>query len=135
MKIKIIDFGYLNIPKRAHDNDAGMDVYAPISVLIRPGATVTIPLGFGLELPDGFAGFIFTRSSFARKGLACELPPIDSGYKGQIHAIITNHSVDNYQIKKGDRIGQLIIMPILLPELVEEFGAERGTGAFGSTGA
>ena len=75
-------------PVRIHGNDAGADVYMPYDCILQPGEVAKIPLGFGLELPDGCAGYVFPRSSMAAKGLTCELPPVDSGYRGEIHAII-----------------------------------------------
>lgn len=92
------------------------------------------PLGFGLELPDGLVGYIFPRSSLSAKGIVCELPPIDSGYRGEVHAIVSNVGNDGYDIKKGDRIGQLVIMPVVVPEFTYDESAARGTGAFGSSG-
>lgn len=134
MKIKLIDYGYVNTPTRAHSNDAGADVYAMQDTVVFSHSTESLPLGFGLELPDGVAGFIFPRSGLSSKGITCELPPIDSGYKGEIHAIVHNGSDDHYQIKKGDRIGQLVIVPVILADFVTDTGKERGTGAFASTG-
>ena len=84
--------------------------------------------------PDGFAGYVFPRSSLTVKGLVCELPPIDSGYRGEIHAIISNVSSVRQTIKKDTRIGQLFITPVVIADFVLDFGEERGTGAFGSTG-
>lgn len=133
MKIKLIDFNG-HAPVRAHDNDAGADVFSPHDQTIYPGQVYKLPLGFGLELPDGYAGYIFPRSSLSSKGIVCELPPIDSGYRGEVHAIISNVSNSSYDIKEGERIGQLVIMPVILPEFTYEKSAERGAGAFGSTG-
>lgn len=65
----------------------------PYDCVLKPGEIARIPLGFGLIIPDGFAGYVFPRSSMAAKGLVCELPPIDSGYRGEIHAIISNVSI------------------------------------------
>lgn len=134
MQIKVIDFGYENLPYRAHANDAGADVYATKEVLVAPGETYAMPLGFGLELPDGYAGFIFPRSGMSKKGIVCELPPIDSGYRGEIHAIVSNVSNVNYEIKNGDRIGQLVITPVIMASFSTENIKERTDGAFGSTG-
>lgn len=138
MKLKIIDYGYKNLPKRAHHNDAGADVYARIidkpMVVIGPHETVKIPLGLGLCLPDGYAAFVFPRSGLSSSGIVCELPPIDSGYRGEIHAIVTNCSDDPFIVRDGDRIGQLVVFPIAIVEFEEGEFAERGTGAFGSTG-
>lgn len=134
MKIKIINYGFKNVPKRAHYNDAGADVYVKEPVVLWPHTTEKIPLGFGLELPDGYAAFVFPRSGWASKGIVCELPPIDSGYRGEIHAIVTNCSDEPKQIDAGDRIGQLVIVPIVVADFVTETGDQRGVGAFASTG-
>ena len=66
--------------------------------------------------------------------IVCELPPIDSGYMGEVHAIISNVGNREYEIKEGDKVGQLVIMPILIPDFTFENWKERGNGAFGSTG-
>lgn len=133
MKIKLIDFGGAK-PVRAHWNDAGADVICPKAMTVNPGDVLKIPLGFGVELPDGLAGFVFPRSSLSAKGIACELPPVDSGYRGEIHAIVSNVGNKTYNIARGERIGQLVIMPVVIPEFVDELTDERGTGAFGSSG-
>ena len=111
MKIKLIDFGVPEHqrPYRPHGNDAGADVYLPYDCTLQPGEIAKIPLGFGLEIPDGYAGYIFPRTSMAVKGLVCELPPVDSGYRGEIHAIISNVSNQAQSLFKGARIGQLVI--------------------------
>ena len=136
MKIGLIDFGLTHghNPLRVHENDAGADVYMPYDCTIQPGEIVKIPLGFGLILPDGFAGFVFPRSSMAEKGLTCELPPVDSGYRGEIHAIISNVSNKAQTISKDTRVGQLVITPIIIADFVFDLGKERGTDAFGSSG-
>ena len=139
MKVKIIDYGYEKLPFRAHDNDAGADVHVCLhngaeTIGIWPHQTIKIPLGMGLVLPDGYAAYVFPRSGLSSKGIVCELPPIDSGYRGEIHAIVTNCSDTKQIINNGDRIGQLVIMPIVVADFVTETGKERGTGAFGSTG-
>jgi dUTP pyrophosphatase len=134
MTIKIIDYGLECMPFRAHENDAGADVYSPIDLVLDPHKTWKIPLHFGLELPDGMVGFVFPRSSLSARGIVCQLPPIDSGYRGEIHAVVTNTSSEPYLIEKNDRIGQLVIFPVITPTFVTEKSAERGSGAFGSTG-
>lgn len=139
MKIKIIDYGYTKLPFRAHDNDAGADVHVCLhenttKYTLEPGETYKVPLGLGLELPDGYAAFVFPRSGLSSKGIVCELPPIDSGYRGEIHAIVHNGSNVPYEIKNDDRIGQLVITPVVIADFVTETGEQRGTGAFGSTG-
>ena len=117
MKVKIIDFGYKKLPLRAHENDAGADVHVCFhddkdSWYISPNETVKIP----------------------SKGIVCELPPIDSGYRGEIHAIVTNCSDVVYKINNGDRIGQLVITPVVIADFITEDISQRGDNGFGSTG-
>ena len=133
MKIQLIDFGGRS-PERAHANDAGADVFSPRDVVIRPGDICKLPLGFGLKIPDGYAGYIFPRSGLSSQGIVCELPPIDSGYTGEVHAIISNVGNREYEIKSGDKVGQLVIMPVLIPDFIYENWKKRGIGSFGSTG-
>ena len=136
MKIKIIDYGYEKLPTRAHYNDAGADVYVCFRspIIIHPHETIKIPLGFGLEVPDGYMACVFPRSGWSTKGIVCELPPIDSGYRGEIHAIVHNGSNDNILIHNGERIGQLVVMPMIVAEFVPELGDQRKSKGFGSTG-
>ena len=134
MKVKLINFGYKTKPYRAHENDAGADVYANNQHVVFPHDTTKVPLGFGLELPDGYAAYIFPRSGLASKGIVCELPPIDSGYRGEVHASVSNLTNEPYQINSGDRIGQLVVMPIVVADFIDYDIKERGTGAFASTG-
>ncbi|MDO5337172.1 MAG: deoxyuridine 5'-triphosphate nucleotidohydrolase [Eubacteriales bacterium] len=131
-----MDFGLPDChrPFRSHGNDAGADVYIPYDCTLQPGEIAKIPLGFGIQVPDGYAGYVFPRTSMAVKGLVCELPPVDSGYRGEIHAIIINVSDKPHMLHKDSRIGQLIIMLVVIADFVTEFSEGRGTGAFGSTG-
>lgn len=134
MKIKLIDFGYKQQPTYAHDDDVGADVFVQKSVVLYPHATIKVPLGFGLALPNGYAGFIFPRSGLSSQGIVCELPPIDPGYRGEVHAIVTNHGKISVTLTEGQRIGQLVIVPFVRGDFVTTNTKERGTGAFGSTG-
>lgn len=133
MKVQLIDFGG-RCPERAHANDAGADVFSPRNEVIMPGQICKMPLGFGLHIPDGFAGYIFPRSGLSAQGIVCELPPIDSGYTGEVHAIISNVGNTAYEVNAGDKIGQLVIMPVLIPDFTFEAWEKRNAGAFGSTG-
>lgn len=135
MQIRILQFAPdVKLPERQHYNDAGADVYCPQDVYIANGETTAIPLGFGLELPDGLMGLIYTRSSMARDGISLDLPPIDSGYRGEVHAVVHNHSGRAVKLDKDQRIGQLVIQPIIMADFTTKLGESRGTGAFGSTG-
>lgn len=133
MKIKIIDFGGV-LPTRAHYNDAGADVYIKHDVVLDPWQSMAIPLGFGIVLPDGYMGTINPRSSTSKKGLITNLAPIDSGYRGEIHALVTNTTSETVHLDKDMRVGQLVITPIILPTYVLELGEERGENGFGSSG-
>ena len=136
MKIKLIDYsqGKLRAPERSHYNDAGADVYLPQKTVLLKGKTHKVRLGFGVAIPDGYFGLVYPRSSWAADGILMSLPPIDSGYRGEIHAVMTNMSEEPRIIQEGEKIGQLVVQPVVLADYVTDLGDERGTGAFGSTG-
>lgn len=122
------------MPARQHYNDAGADVYTTVGVTLKPHETRRIPLGFSLELPDGFMACVFPRSGKSCEGLVCELPPIDSGYTDEVCAVVTNLTDKLQKVVGGTRIGQLVVMPVALADFVEDLGDERGDNGFGSTG-
>lgn len=134
MKIRINRTGGL-APARAHYNDAGADVRIPEELKINPWSVARIPLGFSLEIPDGFAGFIFPRTSLTMDGIICQIPPIDAGYRGEISALVYNTTEYLQVFPAGSKIGQLVILPVIYADFTEELGEEREDGAFGSTGA
>ena len=137
MKIKLIDYGYKNAPMRAHSNDAGADVYSTIEYVLKAHESKKIPLGLGIRLPDGYVAFVCPRSGLSSKGITCELAPIDSGYTGEIHAIVTNNTNEDFVINCDDRIGQLVVMPVIICDFIDEkevIENERGANGFGSTG-
>lgn len=135
MKIELIKFdNYYKAPRRVHYNDAGADVFLPEKTYIPARCTKAIPLGIGIKIPDGFMGMIYSRSSLSRRQIVCEMPPIDSGYRGEIHAVVTNLSDEAIVLPEGSRIGQLVVQPVVMAEFVETLGEERNAGAFGSTG-
>lgn len=133
MKVKLIDYGG-RAPVRAHYNDAGADVFSPWSYFIEPGQNQVIPLGFGVEIPDGFAGLVLPRTSLAAKGITCNIPPIDAGYTGEIHAFICNTGSETYHINADDKIAQLVVIPVLYADFVTDKGITRKDRAFGSSG-
>lgn len=137
MKIEIIDFGAVaknRLPKREHPMDVGADVFAPRNWNLEHNCTIKMPLGFGVKIPNGYAGFVFPRGSTAKQGITCQLSPIDPSYIGEIHAIITNCGNDSYYITEGDKIGQLVILPCVIADFVTASLEERGPNGFGSTG-
>ena len=139
MKIKLIKFNdNLITPTRAHYNDAGLDCYALEDIILMNDTTLldnkTIPLGFGLEIPDGYMGTIRPRSSMSAKGILTQIGTIDSGYRGEIKVVMINLTDRPILISKGDKICQLVIEPVILADLVEELNNDRGKGGFVSSG-
>lgn len=144
MKIKLIKFrDDLINPSRAHYNDAGIDCYALEDFELLPmtssyvtydNATKLVPLGFGLELPDGYMATIRPRSSMNKRGILTQIGTIDSGYRGEISCGLCNLTNSIIKIKKGERICQLVVEPVVLAEFVNDLKNDRGTGGFGSTG-
>lgn len=135
MKIKVIKFDNYKAPDRAHYNDSGADIFAATDVTIQPGKVKKIPTGVGIELPDGYDAVIHCKSGLsANNGLMMANAPIDAGYRGEIHAIVFNSNQFPVKVTAGDKIGQLVIRPVIYADFVTELGEERGDGAFGLTG-
>lgn len=135
MKIKVIKFPNYVTPNRAHHNDSGADCFAACSVTIPAGKVMKVPTGVGLELPDGYDVVVHCKSGLSTKGIWASNAPVDSGYRGEIHAILHNTTSEDYSIKAGEKIGQFVLRPVLYPEFVEDFNEEsRGDNGFGSTG-
>lgn len=125
------------MPTRAHKFDAGLDLYSPIKTIIPARGSVSIDTGVHIELPQGTAGFLKSKSGLnTNYGIQSE-GVIDTGYTGSIVCKLYNHSDEPYLVEKGDKITQLVIMKISIPELtiVDEFKpSDRGDNGFGSTG-
>ena len=134
MKVKLIDFNAKKLPERAHYNDAGLDCFAAEKRLLQPGSRARIKLGFGLELPDGYVAFLLPRSSLNAEGIRVEIGTIDSGYRGEIQAVVVNDTKDTFCVYEGQKIAQLVAMPITYVELVKELDNNRGENGFGSSG-
>lgn len=131
MKFNVLEGGIA--PQRGHKTDAGADVFARGTYFIEPAETVKIPLGVSLELDPNTMAVVYNRSSMAAKGLAIANSPVDMGYTGEIHAIMTNNTTGTICIIDGEKIAQVVIIPIIIPEVEVKTTEERGTGAFGST--
>lgn len=134
MKIKLIKFDNFAAPNRAHHNDSGADVYATKTVTLEPHSVFKMPLGIGTELPDGYDIIVHCKSGLSSKGIFTSNSPVDAGYRGEIHAIMYNTTDIPFTINKGEKVGQLVVRPVIYADFVEELGEERGAGAFGSTG-
>ena len=137
MKIKLIDHGYKKLslePKRAHYNDSGADVFSMEDITVKPHSVVKINTGVGVYLPDGYDITVSNKSGMSNNGIWVSNSPVDAGYTGPIHAIIGNLTDELYEIKRGDKVGQFVVRPVIYAEYVEELGDERGDAGFGSTG-
>ncbi len=141
MKIKRLRENAI-IPQRATPGSAGYDLCACLSAPeeILPGQTKMIPTGIAIALPEQTAAFIYARSGLAtKKGIApanC-VGVVDSDYRGEIMVSLFNHSGEAYTISPGERMAQMVIAPVLTPEVQEADELEdtvRGAGGFGSTG-
>ncbi len=129
------------LPRRAHEGDAGLDLFAAEPAHLGPGERWSVGTGVSVEIPEGHAGLVLPRSGLAREhGIALVNGPglIDSGYRGEVRVLLLNTDpAEIYRVEPGDRIGQLLVTPIVATEPVEvEALAEsaRGDGGFGSSG-
>ena len=129
------------LPSRAHDGDAGLDLYAAEPAHIGPGERWSVPTGMAVEIPEGHAGLVLPRSGLARKhGISLVNSPglIDAGYRGELTVLLLNTDpAEVYRVQPGDRIAQLVVVAIAGTEPVEaEALAEstRGDDGFGSSG-
>lgn len=135
MKIKL-DAGAV-MPKRAHPTDAGLDLYAREKKIVPAFDCAFFDTGVHIELPENTAGFIKSKSGLYCKHKIISDGTIDVGYTGSIGVNLFNLGDKDYTVKKGDKISQLVIVPILTPdiEVVDELEkTARGDGGFGSTG-
>jgi dUTP pyrophosphatase len=129
------------LPTRAHEGDAGLDLYACEEAHIGPGERWGVGTGVAVEIPAGHAGLVLPRSGLARDhGISLVNAPglIDAGYRGELRVLLLNNDPANiFRISPGDRIAQLVLVPIAIADAVEapalaESG--RGEGGFGSSG-
>lgn len=135
MKVTLDEGAYM--PLRAHANDAGLDLFARETQVIPARERAFFDTGVHIELPPMTRGEIKSKSGLFRKHGITTDGTIDVGYNGSIGVTLLNNSGVDYEVKKGDKIAQLVISPIIIPELIvvdrlDE--TERGSGGFGSTG-
>jgi len=125
------------LPTRAHLDDAGLDLYALEEMKIHPRGGTVARTGVAVALPQHHVGMIADRSSLAKKGLKTAGGIIDAGYRGEIQVVLWNLSSEEIRINKGERIAQLLILPIATPAVSEVLAldqTQRGDKGFGSTG-
>lgn len=136
MKIKLDPGAYM--PERAHSADAGYDLRAPSFCELPPlGGSTVIDTGVHVQIPEGYVGMLKSKSGLNVRHDIVGEGVIDSGYTGSIRVKLYNHGPQRYMIEAGDKISQLVILPIFTPglELVAELEeTSRGDNGFGSTG-
>ncbi len=130
-----------HLPQRAHPWDAGLDLVAVESVTLDAGERGVVPTGIAIAIPEGWAGLVVPRSGLARRqGITLTNSPglIDAGYRGEIQILVINHDTGSHTISPGERIAQLVIVPVLMAPTLEvtELPASdgRAAGGFGSSG-
>ena len=137
MKIEVIKYSALDlndmIKESEYDNDAGVDIRLIEDLTIAPQSTVTVGCGFGLKLPTGVMAQVITRSSISKQNITIGNAPIDASYTGEIHMMVSNNSDKELLFKCGDRLAQLVILPIINFKLVDSLKL-RGQNGLGSSG-
>ncbi|HEX8380020.1 MAG TPA: dUTP diphosphatase [Allosphingosinicella sp.] len=130
----------LPLPSYASAGAAGLDMVAAEDVTLAPGARQAVATGFALAIPEGFEVQVRPRSGLALKhGITCLNTPgtIDSDYRGEVKVILANLGSENFEVRRGERIAQLVPAPVLraaFREVDALEATERGGGGFGSTG-
>jgi len=130
-------FDGAQMPTKGNRSDAGYDMYSTEKVAIPAGATALISTGISMEIPEGYVGLIWDRSSMGVNGIHRHAGVIDSGYRGHIKVCLHNTTKDVYHVESGDRIAQILIQECPHFELcsANSLGeTERGASGFGSTG-
>jgi len=125
------------LPKYHHPGDIGMDMYAMETVTMKPGEHYRFWHGFALEFPEGYGAIIMDKGSISKAGLAHMGGVYDAGYRGEYNTLLVNLSDKPYTFEEGDKVAQLVIMPVEIVELEETdtlSESARGEGMFGSTG-
>lgn len=136
--MKIFLDSFAKMPTRAHETDAGLDLCSPKRVFIWPRSSVAIDTGVHIELPKGTAGLLVAKSGLNVKHNITSTGLIDEGYRGSIVAKLYNDSDEPYIVEEGDKISQLVVIPVLYEavEIVDTWSNDtsRGTRGFGSSG-
>lgn len=135
MKIKLEPWAIT--PTRAHSADAGLDLYAAESRMVPAHGSAIFDTGVHVQLPPNTAGMLKSKSGLNVKWNITSEGVIDVGYTGSIRVKLYNHGYDSFQVRKGDKISQLVIVPVVIPPIaiVDELEeTERGNNGFGSTG-
>ena len=138
MLVKLLN-EYAQLPTRGSKDAAGLDLYCPFHIKVPADSQKKIPIGVAVEIPKGYMGLLVPRSSMSKTPLRCanSVGIIDADYRGELSIAYENISCSDYTIFRGDRIAQLIIVPIAVVDVEEAqtlSETERGAGGYGSTG-
>ncbi|MEK7634352.1 MAG: dUTP diphosphatase [Patescibacteria group bacterium] len=137
IKIQKIDSEAI-IPNYANKDDAGLDFYSVEDVALKPMERKAIRTGVKMEIPEGYVGLVWDKSGLAvNNGIKTMAGVVDSGYRGEIKIVLINLSNQDFEIKKGQKIAQMLIQKIEHPQIetVSELNeSQRGENGFGSTG-
>ncbi len=138
MKVYVDEYGY--IPTRAHQTDAGLDLRSPETVYIPAKASREIDTGVHVQLPSGTAGVLLSKSGLNVRNGITSTGLIDEGYTGSIVVKLYNHSTIGYTVQRGDKISQLVVLPVLYEPVeisekpLDSTNGTRGNKGFGSSG-
>lgn len=138
LKIKLLDNDAIGLKMPAIEGDAGYDIYANENVILKAKSGITVKTGFSMEIPEGYWFEIMPKSGIATKNhVSVHNGVIDNGYRGEVVILMYNHSDNDYEIIKGEKIAQGVIRELIVPkvEIVSELSeTKRGESGFGSTG-
>lgn len=130
-----------HIPQKAHEDDAGFDLYASEDYMLKAHGFGCVPTALSIQLPEGYEAQVRPRSGLAAKyGVTVLNAPgtIDAGYRGEVKIILINHGEEDFAITAGMRIAQMVISPVLEARFLEAVSlaeSSRGEGGFGSSGS
>src|SRR3990167_6222029 len=124
------------LPVKAYNGDLGYDLYSAERCVLKPSEQKAVGTGISVELPEGWGGFIKDRSSMAAKMIYTSAGVIDNGYRGEIKVLLRNDSKTAFVVETGDKIAQLIPIPVIDLEIIETDiqDSDRNTNGFGSSG-
>lgn len=136
VKVKKLKEG-AKLPKYHHPGDVGMDLYSMETLTVKPGEHHRFWHGFALEFPEGYAAIVMDKSSISKAGFAHMGGVFDAGYRGEYNTHLVNLGSEPYTFEEGDKVSQLVLVPVEIAELKEVdtlSESSRGEGGFGSTG-
>lgn len=126
------------LPAYGYQGDAGMDLFAYGDFVLKPGERVSVPTGIKMAIPEGYVGLVWDKSGIAfKRGIKSMGGVVDSGYRGEVMVCLINLSQETQEIKKGEKIAQMLIQPFVSAEIEEgilDTDTHRGDKGFGSSG-